>query len=119
MNVQEFERLYQRRVTGTGLTGSIVNLDLDPVEPGYIRRLSRVIVENKTSNYTKLRFSNYDGANELPLDAVDYPMKSELIAADNEIILGEREIMRATLTGTVTGDILQLTAYGHEQKRRG
>ena len=118
MNAQEFERLYQRRVTGTGLTGSTVNLDLDPVDPGYIRRLSRVVVENKTSNYTKLRFSNYDGANELPIDAVDYPMAEELITAENEVTLGEREILRAQLTGTVTGDILQLTAYGHEQKRR-
>lgn len=117
MNINEFDRLYRRRVNASGLTGSTVPLSLDPVDPGIIRTLTHVSIENKTSSYTKCRLSIFDGATDLFIDEADYPQQDELLMHKQDIILGQRDQLRATLTGTVTGDDLELLAVGWEQPR--
>lgn len=117
MNINEFDRLYRRRVNAAGLTGSTVRLSLGRVGPGTIRTLTHVSIENKTNSYTKCRLSIYDGATDLAIDEADYPQEDELLMHKQDIILGELDQLRATLTGTTTGDDLELLAVGWEQPR--
>ena len=117
MNIFDFNRLYRTRIKGTGITGSTVYLKLDPVEPGTIRVLTHVTVENKTSAYTLLRLSIYDGATDFVIDECQQPAADELAIHKQDILLGERDVLRATLTGTTTDDDLELLAIGWEMIR--
>lgn len=117
MNVNEFDLLYRRRINATGLTGSTVYLKLGPVGPGKIRILTHVSIENKTNSYTKCRLSTYNGATDLFLDEAIYPDEDELLIHKHDIILGEGDQLRAALTGTTTGDDLELLAVGYDQRR--
>ena len=117
MNINNFELLYRRRKTWKGVTGSVVNIDLDPVDTGWIRLLSHVTLENKTSECTKVRLVIFDGTTEYPIDEAMYPGAEELLIHNQDIILQERDGLRAKFTGTVTGDNLQIVAVGWDQRR--
>lgn len=117
MNTTEFDRLYRMRVNATGLTGSTVRLSLDRVDPGTLRTLTHVAIENKTNAYTKCRLSIYNGATDLNIDEADFPQADELLTHKQDIIMGEGDLLRATLTGTTTGDDLELLAVGWEKTR--
>lgn len=118
MNLFQFDNLYRSRVSAQGLTGSIVNIDLDPVESGKIRVITHVAIENQTKSYTKCRLQIYDGFIPFPIDQALNPAKDELIIHKQDILLGERDILRAVLTGTTTGDNLVMVAIGWERKRK-
>lgn len=117
MNINEFDRLYRMRVNVSGLTAATVRLTLDPVDPGIIRTLTHVSIENKTHSYTKCRLSIFNGATDFNIDEADYPQEDELLMHKQDIIMGERDQLRATCTGTTTGDDLELLAIGWEQPR--
>ena len=115
MNLQDFDRLYREKVTGTGVTGSVVDVELDPVDAGKIRVLTHVTLENKTSAYTKVRLAIKHHALTFYLDELDSPAAGELVVSRSDIILGEMDILTAECTGTTTGNILILTAIGTEK----
>jgi hypothetical protein len=115
MNILDFDRLYRQKVTATGLTGSVVNIELDPVDPHRIRVLSHVTVENVTNNYTKVRLAIKHHSLIFYLDELDSPAAAELIVSRSDIILGEMDILLAECTGTTTDDELILIALGTEK----
>jgi hypothetical protein len=115
MNLLDFDRLYRQKVTATGLTGSVVSLELDPVDPAKIRILSHVTVENKTTAFTKVRLAIKHHSLTFYLDELDNPTAAELIVSRSDILLGEGDILVAECTGTTTADILVLTAIGTEK----
>lgn len=117
MNVNNFDLLYRERKTAPGVTGSSVILETERVNPGRIRVMTHVSVENKTSAYTKCRLSIYNGAIDFEIDEAIYPAKDELLVHPKDILLGEGDILRATLTGTTTADELELHAIGWEMPR--
>lgn len=118
MNVNDFDRLYKRRLTGTGVTGSPVYLSLDRVDAKRIRTLSHITVENKTLPFTKLRLSIYDGSTDHYIAEFSNPFADQLLVHQHDVLLGEGDILRAILTGTTDGDILELFAIGWEQERK-
>lgn len=115
MNVFEFDRLYRRKVIGTGVTGSVVDVALDPVDSQNIRVLSHVTAENETNSFTKVRLAIKHHALTYYLDELDSPAAAELAVSRSDIFLGEMDILIAEFTGTTTGDILVLTAIGTEK----
>ena len=117
MNLNEFDRLYRERVTSSGITGSSVILKTRRVYPGKIRILTHVSIENRTSAYTKCRLSVYDGATDFMLDEAINPDAEELLIHPKDIILGEGDVLRATLEGTTTGDIIEMHSIGWEMQR--
>jgi hypothetical protein len=78
MNINDFDSLYRERVTALGVTGETVTLQLAKVDPGRIRVITHLAIENKTS-----------------------------------------AVVRGTLTGTVTGDLIEMHAIGWEMPRGG
>jgi len=119
MNINDFDSLYRERVTALGVTGADVLLKLEKVDPGRIRVLTHLAVENKTSAYTKLRLSVFNGATEFMLDEAIYPEEAELLVHPKDIVLGENDVVWARLTGTATADQIELHAIGWEMTREG
>lgn len=117
MNINDFDRLYRERKAAPGLTGSSVIMETERVGPGRIRVLTHVSIENKTNAYTKCRLSIYNGATDFMLDEAIFPDEDELLVHPKDILLGEGDILRATLTGTTTADKLELHAIGWEMPR--
>jgi len=117
MNVNNFDLLYRERKNALGVSGSSVIIETDRVDPGRIRVITHLSVENKTSSYTKFRLSVWDGAVDFEIDEAIYPSAGELLVHSKDIILGEGDILRATLTGTSTGDLIELHAIGWEMQR--
>lgn len=117
MNINDFDSLYRERVTALGVTGSDVILNLEKVDSGRIRVITHLAVENKTTAYTKFRLSVYNGATEFLLDEAIYPDEDELLVHPKDVVLGESDVVRATLTGTVTGDKIEMHAIGWEMSR--
>lgn len=114
MNIYEFDLLYRRKINKQGVTGSTVYLKTEPVEPGRVRVFTHVSIENRTSGYTLCRLSIYDGSTDHFLDEAKNPAADELLIHKQDIILGERDVLRATLTGTITGDDLEMFVCGWE-----
>jgi hypothetical protein len=119
MNINEFDSLYRERVTALGVTGSDVVLELEKVNSGRIRVITHLAIEDKTSSYTKFRLSIYNGATEFMIDEAIYPEEDELLVHPKDLVLGESDVVRATLTGTVTGDLIEMHAIGWEMQREG
>ena len=117
MNINNFDSLYRERVTAAGVTDEDVILKLEKVNPGRIRVITHLAVENKTSAYTKFRLSVYNGATEFMIDEAIYPEEDELLVHPKDIVLGESDVVRATLAGTVTGDLIEVHAIGWEMPR--
>lgn len=115
MNLLDFDRLYRQKVTAIGLTGSVVDISLDIVEPGKIRTLSHVTVEDETTAFTKVRLAIKHHSLTFYLDELDSPAAAELIVSRSDILLGEGDILVAECTGTITSDKLVLTAIGTEK----
>jgi hypothetical protein len=125
MNVNSFDSLYRERSAAYGVTGASIILETKRVNPGRIRVLTHVSIENKTNSYTKnktnsytkCRLSIYNGAVDFMIDEAIYPGEDELLVHPKDILLGEGDILRATLTGTTTADELELHAIGWEMPR--
>ena len=115
MNLLDFDRLYRKKVTGIGVTGSVVNVELDPVDAAHIRVISHVTVENKTHAYTKVRLAINHRSLIFYLDELTAPASDELIVSRSDILLGEGDILFVECTGTITGDIIDLMAIGTEK----
>jgi hypothetical protein len=117
MNTNNFDLLYRERKTAPGVTGSPVIIDLERVNAARIRVLTHISVENKTSGYTKCRLSIFNGATDFFLDEAIYPSEDELLVHSKDVLLGEGDILRVTLTGTTTADDLEICATGWEMQR--
>lgn len=117
MNIFEFDSLYRRRINAKGVPGEPVYLSLERVDPRIIRHLTHVTVLNRTSDYTLVRLSIFDGATDFLLDELTHPTQNELAVAKEDIILQEGDVFRAILTGTKGGDLLEMVAIGWDKRR--
>jgi hypothetical protein len=115
-NINDYDRLYRRTEKGSGVTGSIVNLELDRVAPDLVRVLTHVTVENKTNDYTKVRLAINARGTTIYLDELTSPTANELAVSRSDILLGEGDILFAELTGTTDGDKLVMTAIGWQNR---
>lgn len=117
MNINQFDQLYRERITALGVTGSDVTMETDRVTAKRIRVITHLSVENKTSAFTKCRLLIYNGATNFYIDEAIFPSKDELLVHPKDILLGEGDRLQAKLTGTTTGDELELHAIGWEMPR--
>lgn len=115
-NINNFDCLYRRTKTGLGITGEVVRLSLGPVPPNTLRVLTHVTVENKTNQYTKCRPGITTTGRDHYLDELQTIAANELAVSRSDILLGERDVFFAELTGTTNGDELIMTCIGWEQK---
>lgn len=117
MLLTDFDRLYRRTLIRAGTSGATVTLDLDPVAPGRIRVLTHITIEDQSNSYTLCRLSIFNTGIDFPLDEALNPAKQELLIHNHDVLLGEGDILRATLTGTTDLDRLVLIACGWELTR--
>ena len=113
-NINNFSQLYRRTVKGAGATGEVVRLELDRIKARFLRVLSHVTVENKTSAYTDCRLGIDAGGRDHYLDELTDLVAGELAVARSDILLGEGDIFFAELTGTIDNDVLVMTCVGWE-----
>lgn len=116
MNINDFDRLYRRRKTDAGVTGSVVRISLKPIGPKKLRVLTNVSVENLTTAYTKLRLGIKNSGLEMYLEEQITVDAEELVSSRSDVLLTEGDSFFADLTGTTTGDELVLFCQGWEQK---
>lgn len=114
-NINDFDRLYRRTKTGTGITGQTVRLRLNPIGPKKLRVLTHVTVENRSTEYTKCRLGINAGGRDHYLDELTTIAADELAVSRSDILLGEGDYFFADLTGTITDDDLIMTCLGWEQ----
>jgi len=114
-NINEFDRLFRRTLEKAGLTGSVVNIELERIPPRTLKVLSHVTVENKTSAFTKCRLAIKSGRGTHYLDEQATIAAEELLVSRSDILLGEGDIFFAEMTGTTTGDNLVMTCIGWEK----
>jgi len=113
-NIFDFDRLYRRTVTGSGDASAVVYLDLNPIKPGRFRVLTHVTVENKTASSTKFRLAIRRAERLHYVDELSSPAAGELAVSRSDILLGEKDIFCAELTGTHDIDELVMCAIGWE-----
>ena len=114
-NIHDFDRLYRRTQKGVGVTGSLVRLSLNPISPNTLRVLTHVTVENKTTDFLKCRLGITSTGRDHYLDELTLILADELAVSRSDILLGEKDVFFAELTGTTTGDEIVMTAIGWEQ----
>jgi len=114
-NIYNFNLLYRRTLTGSGVTGELVRLRLQPVGAKTLRVLTHVTVENQTNDYTKCRLGINSGGVDHYLDELTTITANELAVSRSDILLGDGDYFFAELTGTTTADILVMTCIGWEQ----
>lgn len=114
-NINEFDRLFRRTLEKAGLTGSVVNIELERIPARTLRVLTHVTVENKTSGFIKCRLAIKSGRGTHYLDELTTVAANELLVSRSDILLGEGDIFLAELTGTTTGNKLVMTCIGWEK----
>ncbi len=91
------------------------NLDHDPERPGKIYHYTEIIVENKTTAFTRLligvqsedKLHNYE-EQQSPAAATLYPWHPA-----QPVVVYENEFLRCTLTGVTAADVLELHVAGY------
>lgn len=111
-NIYDLTALYRRTIRSAGITGQVVTIQTDPLEPDIIRVLTHVTLENKTNSYTKARLLILHGGLEHYLDELTSIAAGELAVSRSDILLGQGDRFAAELTGTTTGDVLIFTLIG-------
>ena len=115
-NIYDMERLYRRKVQGSGSTGETVRLDLDPVKAKTLRVLTHVTVENTENDYTRVRLG-IDAIGVIHyLDELSSPTKDELAVSRSDILLGEGDVFFAQCVLSAANNTLILNAIGWEVK---
>lgn len=114
MNIQEFSALYRRKVSAKSEGSATERLFLGRVHAKSRRILTHVTVENKTSDYTKCRLGISNGQVDYYLDELTDIIATELVVERSDILLGEGDRFFAELTGTTSGDIMEMNCIGWE-----
>ena len=113
-NIYHVDRLYRRKVIGSGSTGETIRLDLDPVKPKTLRVLTHVTVENTLNDYTRVRLGIENRGQVHYLDELSSPAKEELAVSRSDILLGEVDVFFAQCVLTAANNTLEMNAIGWE-----
>lgn len=116
MDINEYSRLYRRKLNLVSDGSPTVRLALRPVAPKTVRVLTHVTVENKTSAYTKCRLGISNGRIDYYLDELTTIAAEELAVSRSDVVLGEGDIFFAELTGTGSGEALVMICVGWESE---
>lgn len=115
MNINDFSRLYRRKVSDLADGSATFRLELGRVGARTLRVLSHVTVENQSNDYTKCRLGIENVRIINYLDELVTITADELAVSRSDIILGEGDVFFAELTGTTTDDVLIMSCIGWEQ----
>lgn len=115
-NINEFDRIYRRTKKGTGVTGSLVRIELKPVSAKKLRVLTHVTVEDQTNAITKVRLGIKNRGVDYYIDELITVAANELVVERSDILLTDGDSFFAEFTGTTTGDVLVMNAFGWEKE---
>ena len=116
MNINDFDRLYRRKKTATGVTGQVVRIALKPIGAKTLRVLTNIAIENLTSAYTKLRIGIKNGGWQMYTEEQDTVAAGKLVTSRSDLLLTEGDSFFADLTGTTDDDKLELSCQGWDKK---
>jgi len=108
---------FRRRITRDSNNATTFNIDDAPVEHGHMQALTRIVVENETSEYDQLRVGVVSGEVFYPLEEEKAPVDDQLYTLHEDIFLSEGEILRCELKGTTVGDRINLYVEGFEGRK--
>lgn len=114
-NINDFDRLYRRRITKKADAADPYYLKLSRIGVKKLRVLTHVTVENKTDGYDKCRLGIDNGGLKYYLDELTLVLVNELAVSRSDIILGEGDVFFAELSGGIENDELVMTCVGWEQ----
>jgi len=114
MNINDFSRLFRRKIRKTSDGSATVRLELNRIKAKTLRVLTHVTVENETTAYTKCRLGINSGSRDHYLDELTTVAAEELAVSRSDTLLGEGDYFFAELTGTTAGDRLVMVCVGWE-----
>lgn len=92
--------------------GTYDDLDDDRVDPGKLRVITHVSVENKTNAYTHLRIGVERTGVFLPHEEEKSPVAGEVYWTRSRIIVPAGSLLKARMTGCTSGDVLEMHIQG-------
>lgn len=105
--------LFRRRITVDSAAEAPLNIDDQDIKSGYMAGITRISIENETSDYTRLRIGVFSNGTFHPCEEEQNPNADTLYWISEEIFLGEGERIRAELTGTVAADRINVYIEGY------
>lgn len=96
----------------TGVTGAAVYILGPELKPDMMQVLTHIAVINKTNAYTRLRVGIWDGASFHVLEEEQNPSANQYYFSPNDVLIRPGSQIQAELTGTVTGDDLEMVTNG-------
>ncbi len=115
-NLGRLGNLFRHRITHISDGGAIEYIHDDPVMSGAIQVITRVSVENETSDYNQLRIGVLHAELFHPHEEEKNPNAGQLYWMSEEIYLGEREKLRIALSGTSASDVITVYIEGFEAR---
>ena len=113
-NINDFDRIYRRKITEKAGATSPHRLNLGRVGARKIRVITHVTVENTESAYDNVRIGIDAGGDIFYLDELSDPAEDELAVSRSDILLGEGDVFFAELTGCGEDEPIILTVIGWE-----
>jgi len=101
------EHLFRYRWTAASDGAAVFAMPGDYVESGWHWRVVKCVVENETSNYTRLRVGVWSGAVFYPHDEIENPQAANIYFTEQDIHLSEGERLLFLLTGTFADDVVR------------
>ena len=109
LNRTERENVFRRRLSAVSAGGTYDDLKFGPVKSGELYKIEQISVENETTAFTKIRvFTNGHGYSHYRFEQAS-PAATTLYWSEEDIYLGEGDILVVRCTGCTNGD--KLAAY--------
>lgn len=115
LNISDFSRIHRRTMRGVGVSGEVVTIKTEPLDPKRLRILTHITVEDVTSAFTKCRLLIIHGGLKHYVDEITTIPASVLCVSRSDVLLGQGDIFAVEFTGTTTGDNLTVTLIGWTQ----
>jgi len=108
--------LFRRRIIHISDGSATITIDDEQVHTARMQMLTRVCVENETSDYDRLRLGVLSSGLFQPHEEENNPNSDTLYWMSEEIMLGESENLRIELTGTTADDRISVYIIGYEAR---
>ncbi len=108
--------LFRRRLTVVSAEEAPLNINDSQIESGFIAVITRIAVENETSDYTRLRIGVVEGNIFHPHEEEQNPNEDTLYWTSEEFYLSEGENLRIELTGTTSADRINVYIEGYRAR---
>jgi len=115
--LQSIANFFRRRITKLSDNATLLLIYSNPVESGHMQAITRIVVENETSEYDTLRIGVVAGDVFYPLEEELAPVDDQLYTCHDTIYLSEGETLLVTLAGTTLLDRINVYVEGFEGRK--